>query len=254
MSLPTLFFRGKAEMTYVIVALAALTAGAIQTVTGFGAAVVLMLVLPRIFGVVTASAVSTSICVALSGVLAWELRKKTDFRLIALPTAVFGVCGIVIINLIRSLDLHILGILFGVFLLALSLYNLAFAKKASLRPTTPVILLSGAVSGTFSGLFSIGGPLMALCLLPCSEDHEQYIGNMQTLFVVTNIINIIARISNGLYTSDLLPYTLVGMAFILIGKEFGVRFVKKLNIEAIKKVIYVFVGISGALTLAENLF
>lgn len=241
-------------MSYVIVALAALTAGAVQTVTGFGAAVVLMLVLPRVFGVVTAPAVSTSICVALSAALAWKFRKKTNFKLIALPIVVFGVCGIVIINLIKSLDLHIVGILFGAFLLALSVYNLVFAKKASLRPTKPVILLSSAVSGTFSGLFSIGGPLMALCFLPCSEDHEEYIGNMQTLFVVTNIINIIARLANGLYTVDLLPYTLVGMVFILVGKEFGIRFAKKLNIEVIKKVIYVFVGISGAITLAENIF
>ena len=240
-------------MTYVIVALAALTAGAVQTVTGFGAAVVMMLVLPRIFGVVTAPAVSTSICVALSGALAWKFRRRTNFKLITVPILVFGVCGIVIINLIKSLDLHLIGILFGVFLIALSVYNLAFSAKASLRPTKPVILVSSAVSGTFSGLFSIGGPMMALCLLPCSDDHEQYLGNMQTLFVVTNIINIIARLANGLYTVDLLPYTLVGMAFILIGKEFGIRFARKLNIDAIKKVIYVFVGISGVLTLIENL-
>ena len=241
-------------MAYMIVALAALTAGAVQTVTGFGAAVVMMLVLPRIFGVVTAPAVSTSICVALSGALAWKFRRRTNFKLITVPILVFGVCGIVIINLIKSLDLHLIGILFGVFLIALSVYNLAFSAKASLRPTKPVILVSSAVSGTFSGLFSIGGPMMALCLLPCSDDHEQYLGNMQTLFIVTNIINIIARITNGLYTADLLPYTLVGMAFILAGKEFGIRFAKKLNIEVIKKVIYVFVGISGAITLAENVF
>lgn len=241
-------------MTYVIVALAALTAGVVQTVTGFGAAVVMMLVLPRIFGVVTAPAVSTSICVALSGALAWKFRRRTNFKLITVPILVFGVCGIVIINLIKSLDLHLIGILFGVFLIALSVYNLAFSAKASLRPTKPVILVSSAVSGTFSGLFSIGGPMMALCLLPCSDDHEQYLGNMQTLFIVTNIINIIARITNGLYTADLLPYTLVGMAFILAGKEFGIRFAKKLNIEVIKKVIYVFVGISGAITLTENVF
>lgn len=241
-------------MAYVIVALAAMTAGAVQTVTGFGAAVIMMLVLPRMFGVVAAPAVSTSICVALSGALAWKFRKKTNFKLITVPIVVFGVCGIVIINLIKSLDLHLIGILFGVFLIALSVYNLAFAKKASLRPTKPVIFLSSVVSGTFSGLFSIGGPLMALCFLPCSSDHEQYIGNMQTLFVVTNIINIITRAANGLYTADLLPYTLVGMVFILAGKEFGIRFARKLNIEVLKKVIYVFVGISGAITLAENIF
>ena len=241
-------------MTYIIVAIAAMTAGAVQTVTGFGAAVVMMLVLPRIFGVVTAPAVSTSICVVLSVSLAWRLRHKTDFRFILMPVCVFSLGGIVIINLIKSLDLHVLGILFGVFLLALSVYNLAFAGKASLRPTKAIIFACSAVSGVFSGLFSIGGPMMALCFLPCSSDHEQYVGNMQTLFVVTNIINIITRAVNGFYTAGILPCVLVGIAFILVGKEFGVRFVKKLNIDVIKKAIYVFVGISGLMTLAENLF
>ena len=240
-------------MTYVIVALAALAAGAVQTVTGFGAAVVMMLALPRIFGVVTASAVSTSICVALSGLLAWKFRHKTDFKFIVLPIIVFGICSIVIINLIPSLDLHMVGVLFGAFLLALSVYNLFFAKNPSLRPTRAVVLACSALSGLFSGLFSIGGPMMALCLLPCAKDHEQYVGNMQTLFVVTNLINIAARLAKGLYTVNLLPYTIVGAAFILIGKEFGLRFARRLNIELIKKAIYVFVGISGAMTLVENL-
>lgn len=95
--------------------------------------------------------------------------------------------------------------------------------------------------------------MMALCLVPCAEDHDEYVGNMQTLFVVTNIVNIITRTANGLYTFDLLPFTLVGAVFILIGKEIGSRLVKRLNTERIKKAIYVLVGISGAMTLLENI-
>ena len=119
-------------MTYVIVALTAMTAGTVQTVTGFGAAVIMMLALPHLFGVVTAPALSTSICVALSGALAWKFRKRTNYKLITMPIIVFGVCGIVIINLIKSLDLRIVGILFGAFLIALSVYNLVFAANARL--------------------------------------------------------------------------------------------------------------------------
>lgn len=240
-------------MAYAIAAIAALAAGTVQTVTGFGAAVVLMLALPRIFGVVTASAVSTSICVALSGMLAWKLRHRTDFKFIALPILVFSACGVFAINLIKSMDLRAVGVSFGVFLLALSVYNLVFSKRTSLRPTRTVVLVCSAVSGIFSGLFSIGGPMMALCLVPCAEDHDEYVGNMQTLFVVTNIVNIITRTANGLYTFDLLPFTLVGAVFILIGKEIGSRLVKRLNTERIRKAIYVLVGISGAMTLLENI-
>ena len=111
-------------MTWLIVALTAAAAGTVQTVTGFGAAVVLMLVLPHLFGVVTASALSTSICIALTASLAWKFRRKTDFRFIALPIAVFSLSSVVMINLIKSLDLWLIGAAFGAFLLALSLYYL----------------------------------------------------------------------------------------------------------------------------------
>ena len=68
-------------MTWLIVALTAAAAGTVQTVTGFGAAVVLMLVLPHLFGVVTASALSMSICIALTASLAWNSAAKRTFGL-----------------------------------------------------------------------------------------------------------------------------------------------------------------------------
>ena len=157
------------------------------------------------------------------------------------------------INLIKSLDLRLIGAAFGAFLLALSLYYLLFAGRASLRPTRGIVLACSAVSGVFSGLFSIGGPMMALCLLPCAEGHEQYVGNMQTLFVVTNCINIAARVANGLYTVELIPISLVGIMFILLGRAIGTRLVRQLSAEVIKRAVYLFVGISGAMTLIENI-
>ena len=182
-----------------------------------------------------------------------EFRRKTNFRFVALPIAIFSLSGIVMINLIKSLDLRLIGAAFGAFLLALSLYYLLFAGRASLRPTRGVVLACSAVSGVFSGLFSIGGPMMALCLLPCAEDHEQYVGNMQTLFVVTNRINIAARVANGLYTVELIPISLVGIVFILLGRAIGTRLVRQLSAEVIKRAVYLFVGISGAMTLIENI-
>lgn len=240
-------------MTWLIVAFASVAAGVVQTVTGFGAAVVLMLVLPRLFDVVTASTITTSICIALTVSLTWKFRHKTNFKFIALPIAVFSVCSVIMINLIKSLDLHRIGAAFGVFLLALSLYYLLLESKAALRPTRAAVLVCSAVSGVFSGLFSIGGPMMALCFVPCAADHDEYVGDMQTLFLVTNCISITARAANGLYTVNLVPISAVGIVFILLGKELGTRLVKRLNTEMLKKTIYLLVGISGVMTLLENI-
>ena len=53
-----------------------------------------------------------------------EFRRKTNFRFIALPIAIFSLSSIVMINLIKSLDLRLIGAAFGAFLLALSIYYL----------------------------------------------------------------------------------------------------------------------------------
>ena len=84
------------------------------------------------------------------------------------------------INLIKSLDLRLIGAAFGAFLLALSLYYL------------PV-------------------------------------------------------------SAELIPISLVGIVFILLDRAVGMRLVRQLNAEVIKRAIYLFVGISGAMTLIENI-
>ena len=43
------------------------------------------------------------------------------------------------------------------------------------------------------------------------------------------------------------------IVFILLGRAVGMRLVRQLNAEVIKRAIYLFVGISGAMTLIENI-
>ena len=47
--------------TYIVIFLAAAVAGVIQTVTGFGAAVFMMLIMPYYFDMVTAPAITSAI-------------------------------------------------------------------------------------------------------------------------------------------------------------------------------------------------
>ena len=78
----------KAIMVYLAVALSAALGGFVQSITGFGAAVVMMTILPYFFTMVVAPSVSTSICLGLTVTLAWKLRndervvcmEKTNIR------------------------------------------------------------------------------------------------------------------------------------------------------------------------------
>ena len=75
-------------MVYLAVALSAALGGFVQSITGFGAAVVMMTILPYFFTMAVAPSVSTSICLGLTVTLAWKLRndervvcmEKTNIR------------------------------------------------------------------------------------------------------------------------------------------------------------------------------
>lgn len=70
-----------------------------------------------------------------------------------------------------------------------------------------------------------------------------------TLFAFTNIVNMMMRIANGIFTVDLLPVVLLGFVGITVGKVVGLRILDKTNPDRIKKLVYAFVGISGVLSL-----
>jgi uncharacterized membrane protein YfcA len=103
-----------------------------------------------------------------------------------------------------------------------------------------------------SGLFGIGGPLMAVYFVSVSRDKESYIANIQCLFAVTNVVNFLLRISKGIYTVDLIPITLLGFAGITLGKMLGLRLLERMELEGMKKWVYLFVGASGVLTVLQQ--
>ena len=95
----------------------ALAAGAIQAVTGFGAGIILMLVLPFYFSMVVSAGISSSICCGLSLILAWKYRSDVQWRMMLLPTAVYVAASTLSIQAVRSMDTGLLSAGFGVFLM-----------------------------------------------------------------------------------------------------------------------------------------
>ena len=81
-----------------------------------------------------------------------------------------------------------------------------------------------------------------------------YVGNLQFMFASANVINMYLRIRNEIYTMDLIPFTLIGLVCIMVGKSIGLRILDKLDTERIKTMVYAFVGITGVVSVLQNLF
>lgn len=239
-------------MVYFAVALSAALGGFVQSITGFGAAVVMMTILPYFFDMTVAPSVSTSICLGLTVTLAWKLRKNVNLRVTLPPTLLYAVTSVTAIHFIGKMNLHGLTIAFGVFLMILGSYLLLTEKKAAIRVTPAVTIVCGLLAGLCGGLFSVGGPIMAIYYLAVTDSRESYLANAQTNFACTNTISLTTRVLNGYYTPALLPLTVLGIAGVVCGQRFGLKLGSKLNAEQLRRIVYCYVILSGGITVLQN--
>lgn len=239
-------------MVYLAVAAGAALGGFIQSITGFGTAVMLMTILPHFFDMTLAPSISTTVCLGLSATLAWRFRHHIDARICLLPTVLYAVAGLVMIHLIGAMDLRFLTILFGAFLIALGGFMLLRGNR-SVRVTPALSVVCGIAGGISGGLFSIGGPIMAVYYLAATDDRESYIANAQINFAVTNVTSLSMRIANGYYSWSLLPLSLLGIAGVVLGEKLGLKLGDRLNAAQLRLVVYCYVILSGVITIVQQL-
>lgn len=240
-------------MSFVVIGISAVAAGVVQNIAGFGAGIILMLVLPHFFNMLAAPALNAAICTGMTIILAVRYRKDTQAKLVWLPCVCFMAASVSVIWVVGDIDLHILGAAFGLFLILLSVYFIFFQKKVRVNPSPLIAVCFGLLAGVLSGLFSIGATAMALYFLSVSEDRRSYMGNLQTLLAINNVVSLTTRVIRGVYTVDLVLPTLIGFAGILAGQKLGSKISVKMDTDKINLFIYILVGITGVETLIKQL-
>lgn len=241
-------------LSYFAVLLISFASGIVQTSTGFGAGIVMMTVLPSFFGVAAGAAINTSVVVALTVSLVFKFRKYIDFRKVFPLIVCYLITSIYCIRLTPLIDTRKIGIAFGMFLIAVSLFFLFFSSKIVLNDSLLSLMLCGLASGIFSGFFGVGGPLVAVYFLNITPDKKSYFANTQFVFLLTGIVNTVTRILSGIYTASLLPFSVVGLIGILFGKRIGSFISDRLRSDSLKLIVYIFVGVSGIMTVWKYLF
>ena len=129
--------------------------------------------MPYFFDMVAAPAVTSAITVGLSLTLAWKFRKHININACLFPTLVYLIFSIASINCANNLNLEFLSLAFGVFLVVLAIYFFAVSERISLQANRRTATMCAMISGITSGLFGIGGPLMAIYFIFAIKDSCQ---------------------------------------------------------------------------------
>lgn len=239
-------------MPILFIGIVSCAAGAIQCITGFGSAIVLMIFLPQFLNMLEAPAVTAAICLSGNVYLALKFRKQVDIRHICRVAISYLLFSINAILIAVDTDVAKLRILLGGIFVAIALFYLIKPPEGTIKRSWYAELLIGSFSGICSGLFGIGGPLVALYCMSTTESREEYLGSAQMIFALTGLANMMTRISNGIYSLALFPAIFAGIAGLYIGDAIGMKISSIVNAETVKKMTYIFVGISGIITIIQS--
>jgi len=232
-------------MTWLIVALAGLLGGTVQGLTGFGAVIMMMILLPNILPIDQSAGVAGVMMLGSVSTLVYRYHHAIKFRQIILPFLIYASVATGSVHLGHVLDVHLLRLLLGGLLVGLSLY-FTLNHRGNTQPFPWYV--AGCfmiVSGFFNGLFGIGGPLMALYFLSLAHSMPEYLANLQTFFLIDTFYITSIRVANGILTMQHIPLILIGMVGAVTGTVIASHVATRLNIATIKRIIYVFIGLSG---------
>lgn len=235
----------------IYIGIAAVFAGIVQGITGFGAGIVMMMILPMVLGSIPQSAgVSTAICVILSLQMIFLYRKHVDVKKVIVPAVFYIAVCTLAMYFSTAIDQAAMKRVFGVFLIMLSIYYLFINKNNDRKKISlPVSILCIMISAVCDGLFGVGGPLMVVYFLSVTHNTHQYLGTIQTFFCLNSFYNTCFRIYRGILLPEHLLYIAVGMACILIGGMLANKIISKLDGYFIRKLTYVVIGISGFINI-----
>lgn len=223
----------------------------IQRVTGFGFGIFVMTMLPYIlpsYGESTALsgmlAGSTSIVVAL------HLRKHIVWKELLPILVTFLIVSLCFVFAVASIDEKMLKRILGVILIFVSVYFFFVSEKIRLKPTLPMQIGLGSFSGLMGGLFAMQGPPAVLYFLASAQTKEKYIAQLQTYFFIGNLMMTFFRFKAGFVTLAVGRAYLYGITAVCVGMFVGSMVSKKLPHAILKKIVYVYMAISGVIAIA----
>lgn len=222
----------------------------IQRVTGFGFGIFIMTVLPFImpsFG--EATALSGLLALVSASYVSITMRKYLDWKKLVPILAAFLVVSFFAVKMMAGMGDNSMKKILGCALIAVSVYFFIFSERTHIRPTVPIQLGLGTLSGMMGGLFAMQGPPAVIYFLSSTDDKNEYIALTQWYFFIGNLAMTFFRASSGFVTKNVGICWAIGVWAILLGLWSGAKVFDKMPVNVMRKCVYAFMAVAGVIAL-----
>lgn len=225
----------------------------IQSVTGFGFGIFVMMFFPVLLRYTEANVLSSLLGMFTSVALAVQMRRQISWKNILFPLLGCLLATYGAVDFVKRQENDTLMLLLGAVLFVLSLYFFFFSGKVRIRPTWYAGLAAGLLSGVMGGMFSMGGPPVVIYFLQSEEDSDHYLATISAYFVFSNVISIASKALAGFFTANVWAAFAVGALGMALGAFIGKRTREKVEARLLRKLVYGFMAFSGAVYMVTAL-
>ncbi len=225
-------------------------ASVIQRVSGFGFGIFIMTMLPHIMPSYGEATTLSGILSALQSLyVLTTVYRLIDWRRVIPILLTFIVVSYFAVQYVSvAADVHLKHLL-GVVLILMSCYFLLISEKIHLRPTLPVQISMGTLSGLMGGLFAMQGPPAVLYFVASETDKERYLASTQVYFFIGNSIMTLYRTQSGFLTPTVGYGCLYAFVGVIVGTQIGKLLFNKMSTVILRKVIYAYMAVAGVIAL-----
>ena len=238
--------------TIALLIFACMCASFVQRVSGFGFGIFIMTILPFImpsYG--EATTLSGLLAAVQSLIVAIKMKKYISWKRLLPILITFIITSYFAVMFVTSINDQTLKRILGCILIVVSIYFFFISEKVKVKPTLPIQISMGSISGMMGGFFAMQGPPAVLYFLASEKTKEEYIGITQAYFLIGNIMMTIFRAQSGFLTLAVGQAWCYAIVAVFIGTWLGTLVFNRLHIQVLRKVIYAYMAISGVLALVS---
>lgn len=238
--------------TFILIFAMAFGAAFVQRVTGFGFGIFIMTVLPFLlpsYGEATTLSGMLSIMTAIP--MLGFIWHHLNWRKLMPILITFLITSWGAVKIVSIADDIILKRILGAALILAAAWFYFFNSKVTLKPTWPVQITMGTLSGLMGGLFGMQGPPAVLYFLSATDDKNEYMALSQAYFLIGNTMMTIYRAQSGYLTTNVGIGWLYGVIAVIIAVWVGGKVYTKLSTPTLRKIVYLYMAVSGLIAIIQ---
>ncbi|MGC7871868.1 TSUP family transporter [Desulfosporosinus sp. SYSU MS00001] len=238
-------------LTTLYIVLVVLMASLLQTLTGFGYALLATPLLTLVLGTKEVVMFTLVTSTLVNVIMICRTAGKARFRqlIVAFVASIVGILpGLYVMKVISE------SVLKGFVGIVLILSSLLMTKSTGIKIHRQGLFKAvlGFISGFLTATTGLGGPPMVLCMIALSEDKELVRASLARLFLLSNIVTLSMSYFTQTFHLDYLNFNvLFACLAIFLGYWIGEKLFVRLDFPTLKKFGLIIILISGLAMLAQ---